>query len=287
MPHQTDWASFWAARELFADAMCTACAAGAALGLLGVYVVLRRLVFLSAALAQAAGLGVVLGYYLQHLFALEAILSGDFVAQLGALVATVMVSVGVHRAQAQTAAHQDSVLGSIFLIGAAGSLVVATRIVQDLHDVQSLLLGSAVAVLPEQAHTVMLLCGALVVLHLWWQRGMSEALFDADAARVRRMPVAFLHAVFVLSLALLISVCTRVLGALPVFAFSVLPALGALGCASHMRQALWIALALGATSGVAGYAIAYLYALPVGAAQTLVAALLAMLGQAAGRLWRR
>lgn len=286
MLHQTDWLSFWAARELFADAIWAAGAAGASLGLVGVYVVLRRLVFLSAALSQAAGLGVVCGFYLQHALALEMVLAGDTLAQLGALCMTLVVTWAVHRAQQQSAAHQDNLLGGIFLVGAAGSLVVATRIVQDLHDVQSLLLGSAVAVLPAQAHGVVVLSAAVILLHLWWRRGLVEALFDADGAQVRRMPTAWLHGFFVVSLALLISVCTRVLGALPVFAFSVLPAMGAVAWAPSMRVALWAAMGMGALSGIAGYVMAYLYAVPVGASQTLVAAVCALVGLGLGRLRR-
>ena len=49
--------------ELFADATLTGTIAGAILGFLGVYVVLRRMVFLTAALSQVAGLGVVLAFY--------------------------------------------------------------------------------------------------------------------------------------------------------------------------------------------------------------------------------
>src|SRR5215510_11240491 len=54
---------FWAAWELFRDPMLCALIAGVALGFLGVYVVLRRMVFVSAAVTQSAGLGVALAFY--------------------------------------------------------------------------------------------------------------------------------------------------------------------------------------------------------------------------------
>src|SRR5206468_12324584 len=49
---------FFAAWDLFRDPVFAAMIAGATLGYLGVYIVLRRMVFVSAALSQAAGLGV-------------------------------------------------------------------------------------------------------------------------------------------------------------------------------------------------------------------------------------
>ena len=44
--------------DVFRDPVLASFVAGATLGLLGVYIVLRRMVFVSAALSQAAGLGV-------------------------------------------------------------------------------------------------------------------------------------------------------------------------------------------------------------------------------------
>jgi zinc transport system permease protein len=73
-------------------------------------------------------------------------------------------------------------------------------------------------------------------------------------------------------LALAISLTTRVIGALPTFAFSVLPALVAIRIARNVPQALLLATTVGAIAGFSGYVVAFVYELPVGAAQTLVAA---------------
>ena len=70
---------------------------------------------------------------------------------------------------------------------------------------------------------------------------------------------------------------TRVLGALPTFAFTVLPALAAMNVAPNIKSSLIIAASLGAISGFGGYVVAFLYDFPVGATQTLVAALFASL----------
>src|SRR6218665_2385090 len=57
------WAQFWDAYELFQDPILCALIAGGVLGFLGVYVVLRRMVFVSAAVTQSAGLGVALAFF--------------------------------------------------------------------------------------------------------------------------------------------------------------------------------------------------------------------------------
>jgi len=55
---QPSWDEFVAGWPLYRDPVACAVIAGAALGALGVFVVLRRAVFVTATLSQAAGLGV-------------------------------------------------------------------------------------------------------------------------------------------------------------------------------------------------------------------------------------
>src|SRR5262249_37480597 len=66
-------------------------------------------------------------------------------------------------------------------------------------------------------------------------------------------------------------------GALPVFAFSVLPAMAGVLVAPNVRVAMIVAAVLGATAGAAGYIVAFLYGWPVGGSQAAVAAAIAAL----------
>lgn len=269
--------------DLFRDAALTGAMAGALLGLLGVYVVLRRMVFLSAAVSQAAGLGVALAFYAKvHLGA--AGLLGD--PTLGAAALT-LLAVAVVVGGGRDPARRDGLLGVVWLLGAAGTLAVGTRIVQDLADIDTLLFGTAVAVVPADVARVAWTAALVGALHLWAHRGFAAASFDPDGARVRGLPVRALDYALFATLAIAVSVCTRVIGALPTFAFSVLPALAAVRLAPNVPRALLLATALGAACGFGGYLAASLYDLPVGAAQALLGVALAAaaipVGAALGR----
>lgn len=265
--------------ELFADAIWSGAIAGAALGALGVYVLLRNLVFLSAALSQAAGLGVALSFWARAaapaaLFWLEPA-HGAALLTLGAVLLFTLP-----RGPAEDHhhdAHQDGLLGVLFLLGSAGTLAVGTRIVADIADIETLLFGSAVAVLPEDRSAIVATGVALALLHGWLWRGFAAVSIDADGARVRGLPVRGLDLLLFASLAIGVSVVTRVLGALPAFAFSVLPAMAAVRLVRNLREALLAAAVLGGLGAILGYLTAFLYELPVGAAQTLIcAAILAL-----------
>ncbi len=271
---------FFESWELFREPAIAAMLLGGLLGLLGVYVVIKRMVFFSAALSQVAGLGVALSFWVKVVFGASWLTS----PYLGA-AATCLIAVGYIMSQRTHASGgRDSALGLIFLLGSAGTLAVGTRIVQEVQDIESLLFGSAVVVLPEDFNMVLFTVAALGVLHLWWHRGFVAVSIDAEDASVRGLRANLLEWVLLLSLAAGISVSTRVLGALPTFAFSVLPAMAALKLAPNVPRAMVIAAILGAFAGFGGYLAAFLYQLPVGASQAIVAAVLVMICGGIGAL---
>ena len=64
MTDSTSWHELFANLPIFKDAIITGGLAGALLGFIGVHVVLRRMVFASSAIAQAAALGVALSFWM-------------------------------------------------------------------------------------------------------------------------------------------------------------------------------------------------------------------------------
>lgn len=281
MNEATTLSAFIEGWELFRTPALAGALAGALLGVLGVYVILRRLVFLTAAVSQAAGFGVVLAFYVQIHLGWSATVAHPM---LGAALLTILTVAPMASGRLQGNQRIDSLLGFAYLLGAGGALALGTRIVQELHDVQSLLFGSAVAVLPEDFSMMVWVAGALLLLQAWWWRGFSAASFDPAGAQVRGLPVRLLDIVLFASLALAVSLCTRVLGALPAFVFSVLPGLAATRLAPNVGWALIFGGVLGAVCGLGGYLLAFTAQLPVGASQALVGVFMVVLAEALRRL---
>ena len=265
LPNLQQFMESW---ELFRDPVLAAALVGGLLGWLGVYVVVRRMVFLSAALAQAAGLGVAAAWYAQiHLGAPASLVTPT----TGAVAATGLAAAGLLSVRVGAMGRRDGVLGWVYLFGAAGTLALGTKIVQEVQDIQSILFGSAVAVSREDLLLITWMTGALGLLHVVGLRGFVQVAVDEDGARVRGLPTRLLGLLLVASLAVAVSLSTRVLGALPVFAFTVLPPMAGLRLAPNVAGAAVVAALLGALAGVLGYFVAFLYQLPVGASQALVA----------------
>ncbi len=266
--------------ELFRDPILTGAGAGAALGLLGIFIVLRRMVFISAALSQAAGFGVALAFFAQIHLGMGATLADP---RLGALVMTLFAAGWLYQKPAGRLTR-EGLLGMAYLLGAAGTLMIGTRITQEAHDIQAILFGTGVLVRPSDTVSVLALGGVIVLLVFWWRRGFLFASFDPDGARVRGLPVTLLNVVLLGAIALMVSICTRALGALPVFAFSVLPALAAVTVARSPFGAMVLAVLFGVVGGAGGYLLAFFGEFPVGASQTVVCGAIALAAIALRRL---
>jgi zinc transport system permease protein len=297
------WQDFWANFAIFRDAIVTGGLAGLLLGFIGVHVVLRRMVFASSAIAQAAALGVAMSFWIGGVVdpighavghqagpAAHVLPSVLFEPVLWAIAASLLATLVFVANPVRLHLTRESLLGFVFLASGAGAVIVGDRITQEAHDLQAILFGSAVVV---QRIDLVLVSTATVVLlggHIAAWRALVFAGFDPLGARVQGLPVRALDGFLFISVGLAVALCTRALGALPVFAFSVLPAMAALVLTSRMALVFVLAGAFGALAGVAGYAVSFKAELPVGATQTALSVLFlgaALLGAAIAKRVRR
>jgi zinc transport system permease protein len=260
--------------DVYLAPIVTGAAAGAVLGFLGVYVVLRRLVFISAALSQVSGLGVALAFYLQIHLGLHGGLGEPVLVALALSLATTLL---FQPDPARLHLSRDALLGLVYVLAGGAALFLGTRISQEAHDITSILFGVGVAVRDVDLRLTLGVGGAILAAQVWLVRGLAVATFDPVSARVNGVPVASLDIFLFFSLAVAVAITTRALGALPVFGLSVLPAIAALALRRRLGPVLVVASLVGGLAGVLGYVYAFFTRFPVGASQTVIAGLIALL----------
>lgn len=276
-------ASFFANWDIFRDAVFAGMAAGALLGFLGVQIVLRRMVFASSAIAQAAALGVALSFWLpaivdpaghaaRHASDPSAhIVPFIYEPVLWALAASLLATFAFIANPVRLHLTRESLLGVVFLVGGAGTVIIGDRIKQESNDLAAILFGSAVVVQRTDLILIIVATVALLGVHVFRMRALMFAAFDPVGARVQGLPVGKLNTFVFVAIGVAVALCTRALGALPVFAFSVLPAMAALALTERLGLVFALGAVLGALSGGAGYVVSFRGDLPVGATQTAVA----------------
>jgi len=280
---------FFAAFFLWRNAMAAAVLAAALCGYLGVFIVLRRMAFVSAALSQVSGLGVALSFFIGSFLGVDP--HGELVPWyispvllallLSGGAATLLALPGLGRR-----AHPETLVALAYLAAAAAVVLVLSspRIVQEAHEVGELLFGNAVAVREQNLVALAVAATLVAVVHGAFFKDFVFVSFDRETAVTVGYPVARLDAALHLTIAVAVAMATRALGTLPVFAFLVLPAGAALLVARRLLTAGLLAVGIAIASAVLGYYLSFVYQLPTG---PTMAALCALAWVPAGLLRRR
>ena len=264
---------FWASWFAWRDAMIVALLAAAALAYLGVWVVLKRVVYVPLALSQVSSVGVVLAYLLgswlgvhpHDAYGCGIVLDPSWLSLLFALGTAFWFA----------RAHEDSSLAVVtaYLLSGAVVLILGGLVRQEMHDVQSVLFGNAVLVDTVQILYVGGAALAVFVTHLLLHRRFLFVSFDPDAAGAAGLRPFRTEVILYASFALMISVATRAIGALPAFGLMVLPAMAGLRLGKSMRAAFAIAMVSGALAAGFGYYLSFRLSVPTGAAMVGLAGL--------------
>jgi zinc transport system permease protein len=262
---------FFANWQLYRDPLLCGFIGGAILGLLGVYVVSRRIVFVSAALSQVSALGITVGFFVVAFAGVSGALA-EWIPPLVAVFLSFVIVFALVRAGEQPSLPQDAVLGISFVVPMALVFVIGPYVPQEMHEIQSILHGSAVVVRSSDLWAIGLVGAAVLTTQIVAFRGFVFASLDPKVAEVQGLPVRALDGVLLGSIAVMTGLATRALGALPTFALTVLPAIGALRLKVGLRRVFAVAAVLGGCSGAVGYWMAYQLGWSVGASQTIVAA---------------
>jgi zinc transport system permease protein len=169
---------------------------------------------------------------------------------------------------------RDAVIGITYVLASALCIAMASRLPQESHEIDDVLFGNAVAVERDRMWLAAAVSVALLALHALLFRPFLLAAHDPHTATAHGVPVRALDAVLFLSMGLAISIATRTIGALPVFAFTLLPPAAGLLAFNDIRAAL-ISSAIGAAlAAFVGYWISFVFDLPTGACTAILCAAL-------------
>lgn len=272
---------FLAAQEIWRAPLVASLLAGALLGFLGVYVVLRRTVFVSAALTQISTLGLVFGLFLEEHLHVEAEHAHH---QLGMAMGFAVVGAVAMGALRPRRLPAEAVVGAAWIIGSALVVLGVSRLVHAAHDLGGMVFGNAVAVPDEELWMIAAVAASCAAVHLAFHKELTFVSFDPETARAQGMRTWVWDVALSVTVGLAIPASARALGALPVFALLTLPASAALLLRVRLRTAFALASAFGVAAAGSGYLVSWFAETPTGATMVAVAALFLLPGGLARRL---
>jgi zinc transport system permease protein len=267
--------AFLEAREIWEVPLAASIVAGALLGFLGVYVVLRRTVFVSAALTQVSTFGLVATLLVEERVHIETEHASEQLTVAIAFSVVAALALGAFRPKRLPA---EAGVGAAWVV--ASSLVVlgASQLVHAAHDLGGLVFGNAVAVPASDLAAIAFVAALCTAIHALFAKEIAFTSFDPETSQALGMNVRLWDAVLFLTIGLAIPVSARALGALPVFAFLTLPAAAALLLRVGFRPAFALAGAFGVLAAALGYVLSWVWELPTGATMVVIAALFLLPG---------
>ena len=259
---------------LFKDALFGALLIGIACSVLGVYVVLRRIVFVGAALAQIssagiafalllAGLGV--GGTLPHHPVAFALIFG--------LAGALFFSVG-HTPRAGV--PPDATIGVTYAVAAAvGILLVAKAASGEAHDI--FLQGNILGITRSDTLVLLAIAAPVLLAHVVFYKEFLFVSFDRETARTLGFNVGFWNLLLYFTLGLVIAFSMQFAGVMLVFNFLVLPAVTGLLLARTMAGIFTVAILSAIVAAAVGFTLSVPFDLPSGPAIIAVSGVLALL----------
>jgi len=195
--------------------------------LLGVFVILKRVVFIGGiALSEAAALGVAAAIMFHiHPF-------------LGATVVTLATVAILAYPFERQRLPRDAVLGIIFVLAASLSVLLVARSGFGLHEVQSLLYGDLILTSRADLAIILVTLVPVLIYLLVFIRPSLYTFLDREAARVMGVRVMIWELLFFFSLGVAVSAASKVAGALLVFCYLVVTPSAAL----LLSKRLWLVM---------------------------------------------
>jgi len=247
-------------------------------GLLGVFVVQRRLSFLGDGLAHAAFGGMGIGAF--TIVATGLVGSGLALLRDPIWIAvpfSLLAAYGIYALRRRTDLSSDTAIGIAFAVTVALGVMFFSLIPPDANlgvSLMDLLFGSILGVRADDLAVIALVTAlAAAVMAVNWGR-LAYATFDEELARADGVDTARLELVLYLLAAVVIAVSAVVVGVILMAAYLVIPAATARLLARTLAQMTALTVVLGVVATVAGLAASFLLDVPSGSTIVLVQALI-------------
>ncbi len=239
-------------------------------GVVGTYVVVKRIAFLAGGIAHAVLGGMGVAYYL----------GAD--PLWGALAAALVTAFLVGWVSLRWRQHEDTLVGALWAVGMAVGVLFLSRAPGYGPDLMSYLFGNILMVTREDLYLMAAIDGGILLVVGVLYKPFLAVCFDDEHALLRGVRVELVYLLLLALVAVTVVLLIRVVGLILVIALLTLPAAIAAQYVGSIGRMMLLATALGATFTSGGLALSYGADLPSGSV-IIVLAGLAYLASTLGR----
>ena len=238
--------------DFLTNAFIASILSGITCGIVGSYIVTRRIVFLSSGITHASfgGLGIALYAGIDPL--------------LGALTFASASSVGIEFASRRGGIREDSVVGIIWSMGMAiGALFMSLR-PGYATDLTSYLFGNILLVTPQNIIWLTILTVVLIVGSILWLRRLMYITFDEEYAKSQSINTTLVSYIMAVVIAISIVLSIKVMGIILLLSLITIPTVIANDITKDFKLITPLSAIIAVVGNVVGFILSYEYDIPTG-----------------------
>lgn len=240
------------------NALVAGLLAAIACGIVGTYVVVKRIIFISGGIAHASFGGIGLGYFI------------GISPVIGALIFSLASALGIGYITRRTRLPEDTAIGVLWAVGMALGIVFIGLTPGYAPDLFSYLFGNILTV-PTSDLLLMLILDVLIIgIVLAFYKEFLALTFDEEYSTVVGIPVEVLYLLLLCMIALTVVVLLRIVGMILIIALLTIPATLARQFTYDLRKMMLLAIAFGVLLTFGGLWLSYVLDLASGATIVLL-----------------
>jgi zinc transport system permease protein len=247
--------------EFMRNAMLAGLLASVACGIVGVYVVVKKIVSMSGSIAHASFGGIGLGYLLK------------FNPVMGAMLFALLSALTMGLVTRKTKLPEDTATGILWALGMALGVIFIGLSAGYAPDLMSYLFGNILTVPASDIYLMLGLDIIIIALVFIFYKEFLLLCFDEEYATVAGMPVNQLYLLLLCMVALTVVVLIRVVGMILVIAMLSFPAALARQFTHSLKKMMLLSVIFGMAFTFGGLWLSYILNLASGATIILLSGL--------------
>lgn len=213
--------------------------------LMGLFLILRRLSMIGDTLSHMSLLGVAIG-----------MLSGLNIT-LTALVTTVTAALGIEQLRKKYSGYSELAIAIMMSTGISLAIFLVSLQSGNLSNLSNYLFGSIIAVSQRDLYMIMGIGLLILGVVAWFFQELFYSTLDPDGARLSGVNVELVNFLFILMIALTITISLRIVGVLLISSLMILPVAASLKIAKNFQQATYLAIGYSLTATLGGLIISF------------------------------
>ena len=251
-------AGFWHL-QFMRHALMTGLLASIACGIIGTYVVVKRIVFLSGGISHTAYGGIGLGYFF------------GFNPIFGAIGFSLLAALGIAWVRHHASEREDTLIGIMWAMGMALGIFLIDKTPGYAPNLMSYLFGNILAVPTSDLILIAVLDLIILIISFAFFKEFKALTFDEEHATVSGVPVIALNILLFCLIALTVVVLIKAVGIILVIALLTIPAAIIVQFRLSLEKTMAWAIVLGAVFTVLGLIISALFNITSGATIIMIA----------------